>query len=222
MSLVTECIKENLSVWDLCLETEFLKGLCDGTLSEECFKGYTVDDSLYLREYAKVFAYGILHANSMEEMRVFYSLLSFVNEGEGSTRLYYIDRYGLNDADVYKLPPRDENKAYTDTMLKTAENATSAAECMMAALPCMLSYGYIFKKILNECPQVQNTPYTRFVNDYAGDEYDILCKEWIQATEKACENLTEKEIFNCKEVFSECSKHELAFWQMSAKPRTDI
>ena len=50
----------------------------------ECLKGYIVEDSLYLREYAKVFAWGMTKAEDMDAIRSYYSLLSFVNEGEGA------------------------------------------------------------------------------------------------------------------------------------------
>ena len=60
MKFVESCVADSLPIWDACLETEFLKKMADGSLSEDCFKGYIVDDSLYLREYAKVFAWGIL------------------------------------------------------------------------------------------------------------------------------------------------------------------
>lgn len=73
-------------------------------LDEACFKGYTVDDSLYLREYAKVFAWGMIKAEDMDTIRTYYSFLSFVNEGEGSTRMQYLERYGLTDAAIRRLP----------------------------------------------------------------------------------------------------------------------
>ena len=113
----------------------------DGTLDEACFKGYIVDDSLYLREYPKVFAWGILHSRDMEEIRNYYSLLSFVNEAEDSTRRYYLKRYHLKNEAIQPLPLRPQNQAYVDYMLRTAQNADDTADCMMACMPCMLSYG---------------------------------------------------------------------------------
>ena len=53
---------------------------------EACFKGYIVEDSLYLREYAKVFAWGMTKAKDMQTIRTYYSLLSFVNESEDAAR----------------------------------------------------------------------------------------------------------------------------------------
>ncbi len=38
----------------------------------------------------------------------------------------------------------------------------------MACLPCMLSYGWIFQKLLEEKPSVQDTLYGALVVDYAG------------------------------------------------------
>ena len=85
MTFLEQCIQDSMPIWQDCLESEFVQGVAHGTLPEECFKGYIVDDSLYLREYSKVFAWGILHSHDMEEIRNYYSLLSFVNESEDAT-----------------------------------------------------------------------------------------------------------------------------------------
>ena len=50
MPFVSSLVQEDLPVWQQCLDTEFLRRMEDGTLDEACFKGYIVEDSLYLRE----------------------------------------------------------------------------------------------------------------------------------------------------------------------------
>ena len=87
MNFVDRCIADSMPIWEKCLQSEFLTKMTEGTLDEKCFRVYIVDDSLYLRQYAKVFAWGIIGTEDPEAMRTFYSFLSFVNEGEGSTRL---------------------------------------------------------------------------------------------------------------------------------------
>lgn len=57
-TFVQQLVQESLPVWEKCLHSEFLTHLADGTLDEACFKGYIVEDSLYLREYAKVVCLG--------------------------------------------------------------------------------------------------------------------------------------------------------------------
>ena len=54
MPFVSSLVQEDLPVWQQCLDTEFLRRMEDGTLDEACFKGYIVEDSLYLREYAMI------------------------------------------------------------------------------------------------------------------------------------------------------------------------
>ncbi len=222
MSFLDSCIHESLPIWQKCMEAPFLRGIADGSLDEECFKGYIVDDSLYLREYSKVFAWGMIHSNDMQEIRNYYSLLAFISDAEDVTRQYYLKRYGLNDADIQKLPLRPQNRAYVDYMLNAAKNGESAADCMMACLPCMLSYCWIFGKLLKESPEVQNTPYAPFVNDYAGESYEKVCRSWESFTEKVCAELSPERKAHCLEVFTACSEHELHFWEMSAEPRTDL
>ena len=127
MNFVDTCIADSLPIWERCLQSEFLTGMVDGTMDRACFRDYIVDDSLYLRQYAKVFAWGILGTEDPEAMRTFYSFLSFVNEGEGSTRLQYLEAFHLPDAQVQKLSPRPENKAYTDFMLQAAQEGSAGS-----------------------------------------------------------------------------------------------
>ena len=221
MSFVEVCIQDSLPIWEQCLNTPFLQKLENGTLDESCFLGYIIDDSLYLREYAKVFGWGMTKAQTMEDIRICYSLLSFVHEGEGSTRLYYLNRYGLKDPDIQNLPQRPENKAYTDCMLEAAKNG-GMAECMMACLPCMISYHWIFQKILERTPEVKNTPYWPLVRDYASDDYLLSCQKWVTYTDQLCAELSSEQMTKCMQIFRDCSHHELHFWEMSEQPRLDV
>lgn len=221
-SFVTTLVQQDLPVWQQCLDSEFLTKLADGTLDENCFKGYIVEDSLYLREYAKVFACGILKADTMDTIRIYYSLLSFVNESEDATRLAYLKRYGLTDAQIQHLPLRPQNLAYTTCMLHAAQQGEGAAECMMACLPCMLSYSWIFRRLVERCPGVKDTIYWDLVRDYASEPYAEACRAWIGYADQFCAGLTPERQQRCREIFHACSEHELHFWEMAAKPRTDL
>ena len=222
MSFVSECIQDSLPIWEACLNSDFLRKMADGTLKEDCFKGYIVDDSLYLREYAKVFAWGMTKALDMDTVRTYYSMLSFVNESEGATRLRYLDRYGLTDSKIQRLPQRPANKAYTDFMIQAARNGSGTAECMMVSLPCMLSYGWIFQRLLERFPAVRKTPYWPLVQDYAGGPYDSVCREWSAFADHTCAGSSAEQRRYYKRLFREASLHELRFWQMSESPREDI
>ena len=135
---------------------------------------------------------------------------------------YYLRRYGITDEEIQPLPLRPENRAYVDCMLSAARDGRGAAECMMACLPCMLSYGWIFGELIRRSPGVKDTPYWPFVADYAGNRYDAICKSWSDFTNAVCRDLEPERAQACKEIFRACSRHELHFWEMSARPRADL
>lgn len=220
MNFIQRCVDDSLPIWEQCLDTEFLRQLEAGTLSEACFKGYIVDDSLYLWEYARVFAWGILHSENLEAMRTFHSFLAFVNEGEGDTRVQYLRRYGLTDEIVEKLPQRPQNRAYTEYMLQAAREGVP--ECMMASLPCTLSYGWIFRRLVDRSPSVLDSVYGPLVHDYANEAYEAICEKWMAFGNKVCEGLSQQRLAHCMEIFRTCSLLELDFWKMSQEPRLDL
>ena len=201
LPFVSALVQADLPVWEQCLQTEFLQKMENGALSEDCFKSYLVEDSLYLREYAKIFAWGMTKATTMAAMRTYYSLLSFVQENEDLTRLRYLEQYGMREADIQSLPLRPESRAYLDCMIDAARTGEGEAECLMACLPCMLSYGWLFQKLLQRSP---------------------ACRAWAERAEAACTGLSPERAARCRAIFRSCSEHELHFWEMCATPRTDI
>lgn len=222
MGFVSECVQDAMPIWEQSLNSEFLRRMEAGTLSRECFAGYIVDDSLYLREYGRVFATAIVKAKTLEEMRIYYSFLAFINEGEGSTRVQYLENMGLSEAAIEPLPQRPENRAYTQFMLHTVERGDIGPECMLAGLPCMLSYAWIFNTMVQRTPKVLDGPFGPMIRDYVAENCEEFCRFWVDCTDKMCANLTLEQKMRCKEIFRSSSMHELHFWEMSARPREDI
>ena len=132
-----------------------------------------------------------------------------------------MNRYGLNDTDIQNLPQRPENRAYTDYMLEAAKTG-GIAECLMACLPCMISYHWIFRKLLERSPDVKNTLYWPLVRDYASENYLLSCQKWAEYADQICAELSSEQKAKCMQIFRDCSAHELHFWEMSNQPRIDL
>lgn len=221
MQIVQQWIEKSLPVWQECLDSAFVTRLENDTLDETAFKGYIVEDSLYLREYAKVFAWAMTKAQTMQQLGVFYSMLAFVNESEDATRRQYLRRLHLSQQQIELLPLRRENQAYVDAMTAAAKQG-GAAECMAAVLPCLLSYGWIIKRVAARTPQVLATRYGPFVRDYMDARYESICRSWCAFANQEAGRIDAKRQNACGEIFLCCSRHELNFWQMALEPRSDI
>ena len=167
MSFMKETVAQSMPVWDACLNSPFIRELKEGTLPQEKFRLYMIQDSIYLKHYARVYGKAIYHAASLRDIQVFYSMLSFLTESESAVRLRYLSDAGLTDDDIEDCPPLPENQNYIDFMMETASRG-NINEILMAVLPCMLSYSYLFRALVSGSEPVSPV-YSDFITDYADD-----------------------------------------------------
>lgn len=213
MSFMQEVLIQNIPIWDKCADTPFLRKMQAGTLPIDCFKEYMIQDSIYLKHYARVYGKAIYHATSLRDIQVYYSMLSFVGDTESTVRLHYLSQFGMTDDDIELIAQLPENRQYIDFLLEIAEQGNEC-EIIMAVLPCMLSYSYIFRKLAAQ-PNSKKSKYWDFINDYADDIYAKSCKEWCDFADSKCENLNSEEQEKLRDIFKKGSMLEFAFWNMA-------
>lgn len=218
MSFMKEVINGSIDIWNRYLEHPFIRELALGTLDEEKFKGYIIDDSIYLREYARIFAYAMYKSKRMADIQLFYNILSFVNESENYTRIYYLQKFGLTQEQVEEMEARPENKAYIAFMRNIVLNH-EIPEILMAVLPCMLSYKYIAENVFKPVSHRKDNPYWEFMKDFLTEEFFNNCAKWYLFAEKKCKNLAAERKAILLEIFRSSSEHELQFWDMSYRKR---
>ena len=172
-----------------------------------------IQDSIYLKHYARIFGKAIYCATTLKDIQFFYSVLSFVNDAESAVRLNYLARFGMTDEDMESITPLRENQNYIDFLLGVAAQE-NIYEILMAVLPCMLSYSYIFKK-LADSPGSENSRYYDFILDYAEAQYAESCKQWCAFADRKCTHLSSKEKENLRYIFKKASLLELDFWKMA-------
>ena len=84
MSFIRKTVENSMDIWDACLRHPFLAELHTGRLPEEKFTSYIVQDSIYLREYARVFGLGIQKSETYRDIRAVYSQLGFVTDHDSA------------------------------------------------------------------------------------------------------------------------------------------
>ena len=63
-------------IWEADLKHPFVRGMADGSLPTEKFKFYLIQDYLFLLDYSRVFAYGVIKAHDETTMAMFAQLLN--------------------------------------------------------------------------------------------------------------------------------------------------
>ncbi|MCM1118180.1 MAG: transcriptional regulator [bacterium] len=212
MSFMKELFEQNKPIWDDCIATSFVQDMKSGALPIEDFREYLIQDSIYLKHYARVYGKAIYHAATLREIQLYYSMLSFVTDTESAVRLNYLRQFGMTDDDVEWIAPLPETQNYIDFLSETAERG-DRREILMALLPCMLSYSYIFQRLADE-PESRNSRYWDFIEDYADRRYALSCREWSDYAERICGNLPQEAKGRLACIFERASYLELDFWNM--------
>lgn len=197
----------------------FVRGIADGTLDEEKFRYYMVQDYLYLIDYAKVFAIGVAKARDPETMRLFAGYVHQILDGEMDIHKGYMQRLGIPLEEAERAPVALDNLSYTSYMLRVAYDE-GPAEIAAAILSCALSYEYIAKEIVARDPAAADHPfYGEWVRGYADPGYAESNQVLVDLTERLTRDYSEAQLEHLTEIFIACSRYEGAFWDMAWEMR---
>ena len=218
MAFIDDIIDQSKDLWEAAANERFPNEMADGTLPKEKFLDYIVQDSIYLRDYLKAFAFAMAKSADWEQMKLFYSMLGYVNDGENVTRLGYLAEVGLTDADVDRTPKRPQCANYTSFLIKVGQGG-DVPDIVMAVMPCMLGYHYVFTKLLERAPQVAEGYFAPLVADYTSEGYAECCEYWKGIVNEMCEGFDANRKQELGAIFYQASLHELWFWQMAGEDR---
>lgn len=203
------------------LEHPFVKELGEGTLDKEKFKDYLIQDYLYLKEYAKVFCVGVVKAETMDEMKLFYDSIKGTMEDETDIHIKYLEDFGISPRDAENREINLTNSRYTSYMLGQALTG-DIYDIIAAVLPCTWSYNYIghelYKRYNNK---LENNFYKPWIEVYVDNGYDEFTKEWLDYTNRMCQDLSDNKKKKLKDIFIKSSLYEMKFWDMAYKVERD-
>jgi thiaminase/transcriptional activator TenA len=185
--------------------------LTDGTLDEEAFRFYVVQDALYLRDFARGLA--ILGAKAPEDdwLVMFCEHAKSAIIVERALHESFFREWGLSDEEVYATPMAPTNLLYTSYLLRVAYERPFH-EGVGAFLPCYWIYLEVGKAL--EAKGSPNPIYQRWIETYSSAEYEGIVRQVIAAADKIAETLTDKQREATKQHFIATSKMEWMFWDM--------
>ena len=201
-------------IWDSYYDHPFVKGIGTGELDIEKFRYYMVQDYLYLLEYAKIFALGVVKAKDEETMRDFAQLVNSTLNSETNIHKDYMARLNISHEEVENSKPALANTSYTNYMLWVSQNE-GLLQLAVSVLSCSWSYKMIADK-LSEIPgSTEHEFYGEWIRGYISQEYNESNNKTIDLVNRLGENCSKEEVENLKTIFINCSRFEYMFWDMS-------
>lgn len=201
-------------VWEACLRHPFVTGIGDGTLDMEKFRYFMLQDYLYLFDYARVFALGVVKARDPELMRVFAANVDAILGGEMKIHRAYMKRLDITEEQVFSIKPALANLSYTNYMLSVA-HAGTPMEIVASILACSWSYAEIGQTLAAIPGAAEHPFYGEWIRGYASEEYTATNQALIELMDTLAADATESQLAYLTDVFVNCSRYELGFWDMA-------
>ena len=205
-------------IWEECLRHPFVTGIGDGTLGVEKFQYFMLQDYLYLFDYARVFALGVVKARDPKLMRTFAENVNAILGGEMNIHRAYMERLGITEDQVFAVKPALDNTSYTHYMLAVAESG-GPMEIVAAILACSWSYAEIGRALAKRPGAADHPFYGEWVRGYASENYAATNQALMALMDELAKDATGAQFDRLEEILVNCSRYELGFWDMAWEMR---
>ena len=205
-------------IWEECQRHPFVTGIGDGTLGVEKFQYFMLQDYLYLFDYARVFALGVVKARDPKLMRTFAENVNAILGGEMNIHRAYMERLGITEDQVFAVKPALDNTSYTHYMLAVAESG-GPMEIVAAILACSWSYAEIGQALAKRPGAADHPFYGEWVRGYASENYAATNQALMALMDELAKDATGAQFDRLEEIFVNCSRYELGFWDMAWEMR---
>jgi thiaminase (transcriptional activator TenA) len=206
--LKNDCAAE----WPAYVGHDFVRGMADGSLAQQSFRHYLVQDYLFLIQFARAHALAIYKAGSLEIMRESFQGLKVILETEMQLHLKLCNEWGLRPEEVEQMPEAVATVAYTRFVLDAGQ-AGDLLDLYTALAPCMIGYAEIGTALDRQA--AADNPYRVWINEYASGGYqEIAANTRLLIDKLAAVSLTEGRYPKLLDLFKKATRLEIAFWQM--------
>ena len=214
MNTAERLLSATKELWQMYNRHPFVLGIQNGRLDKEKFRYYIIQDYLYLEDYAKTFAIGVAKAKSLETANLFAKYINVMNS-ELDIHSGYLAKLGITQKEIDAAARSIDNLSYTSYMLRVAYEE-GEAEILAAILACAYSYEIIAKNMVKNNPSAVNDEfYGDWIKGYISDSYAAENVILLEKINRLTKDYTEQQIQHLVEIFTVCSRYELAFWDMA-------
>jgi len=204
-------------IYDRILKHPFIRGLIDGSLDEEAFRFYVIQDALYLKDYARGLA---LLGSKAPQDQWFMMFVEHARDAilvERALHESFFKDWQLTEDDVYSAPLAPNNLLYTSYLLKTAYERPFP-EILGCFLPCYWIYWEVGKEL-----EKRGSPkelFRRWIQTYSSEQYASIVRQVLEVMNQVAQGLKEDDLKRIQNHFILTSKLEYLFWDMGFRKQS--
>jgi len=212
MTLTDDCYAAATPIWDAQLEHPFVKGLGDGSLEVDRFKRWVLQDYLYLKEFARVFAWAVAKSDRLDAMGWYAGVLNLTLNTEMELHRTYAARFDISPEELEAETMWPTTRAYTDFLVRTSADG-DMADLLAALLPCAWGYVHIGQHLAERSPP-EDQRYADWIGQYSSQEFADAA-EWLKTElDRVATGASEQKRKRLIDLFVLSSRYEWEFWEM--------
>lgn len=212
MSISTELQASVREIWDAQLEHPFVRGIADGSLDEDVFANWVRQDYLYLKDFARIFAWAVAKSDRLESMSWFSTVLDLTLNTEMALHRSYAERFGIDREALEAEEMWPTTRAYTDFLVRVSADG-DMADLLAALLPCAWGYLHVAREVASwgVSPDAR---YAAWVEMYTSDEFADAATWLREELDRVAAGAADEKKARLQEIFEVSSRYEWAFWEM--------
>ncbi len=192
----------------------FLRGLADGSLSEDRFQYYMRQDYLFLIEYCRVLALAAARADDLAVAARFADLLNLTLNVEMDLHRQFAWKAGIAPDALEATAPAPTTLAYTNHLRLVAETGDLAA-ILAAILPCAHGYWEVASALRARDGWDLHPLYADWIRMYTSDEYEAMASWVAELFDRVAAESTSHREAALRETYRRSQQYEYLFWEMS-------
>ena len=205
--------------WEAYTLHEFVRRLGDGSLPEECFRHYLIQDYLFLIHFARAYALAAYKSETLADIRDAVRSVAAIVDTETSLHVTYCAGWGLDEDALASAPEATATMAYTRYVLEKGSSG-DVLDLYVALAPCIVGYAEIGAALRADPDTLADgNPYAEWIEMYAGDEYQEVAAVAVNQLDRLDRARSGPGRFDAlARTFRQATQLEAAFWDMGLAP----
>jgi thiaminase/transcriptional activator TenA len=205
----TQAWQNNRPLYEKILAMPFNAELAGGTLGEDRFRHYIVQDAYYLEGFARALALAAAKADNPDRIVQFAAAAQTAIIVERALHADYFQKFGVTPDDFAAARPTPVCDHYVSYLLRIA--ALEPFPVVLAGLlPCFWIYWEVGKHI--HARAAQPNPYQAWIDTYAGEEFARAVQAVIATTDEVADRSSNDTRTAMQAAFTRATQLEWMFW----------
>lgn len=204
-----EAWARNLPLYEKILAMPFNAELAAGTLTEERFRHYIIQDAHYLEGFARALSLASAKGRTADHVVHFAGAAQVAIVVERSLHADYFIQFGITPVAFKVAEPTPVCEHYVSYLLRVA--ALEPFEVALAALlPCFWIYREVGKHIHGAA--ASPNPYKAWISTYAGVEFEQAVGAVIKVVDEVANDASSRTRDAMHHAFKRATQLEWMFW----------